>query len=445
VITLSPETCTFVFEIGESAEYLTSKLAQFRKDHDRFNPLVVLFEDRPHLSAAPAFIQNSTVVRLKNWRDLPGIIPTRFLAYLPSKAPFSAISAERMVLDDRSITPWIPVFHLSGTEGARLSLLEAGWIGPVDLLRTVRGSETSLTLQSVETLLENSGLSFQYQACPGGAAPSPVSGVAPKISKTSSVLAIVPHFNCHGYLEQALRSLVEQSRPLDGIVVVDDRSDVLPVDIVKKFKNVTLLRSSANVGPYRLIQSVMDQTGYDAYLFQDADDWSAADRLELLLGEAERTGAELIGSQEILFFGDSICPNHYPLDVHGALAQGPSYAMLHPSSLVSRELVLRAGGYPTGLRFSGDLEFLNRAVHAGRLANLDAFAYFRRMRTGSLTLSPKTGLTSPARMELHRLIRTRVWENLKKVSAGLQPDLTPLRSAEAASLEWVTGPRLRDA
>jgi len=262
------------------------------------------------------------------------------------------------------------------------------------------------------------------------------------VSKMSSVLAVVPHFNCNQYLEQCLRSLSGQTRPLNGIVVVDDHSDILPVDVVKKFNNVTLLKSAWNAGPYQLIQSVIDDTHYDAYLFQDSDDWSSLDRLEILLNEAERTGAELIGTQELMFFGDVICANRYPLDVHGALAKGPSYAMLHPSSLVSRNLVLRIGGFSRGLRFSGDLEFLNRAVYAGRLENVNTFAYFRRMRGGSLTLSPETGLTSSVRKELHDRIRARAWDNLSKISNGLSADLTPLEPAEKVLLEWVTGPRL---
>ena len=46
---------------------------------------------------------------------------------------------------------------------------------------------------------------------------------------------------------------------------------------------MTLLHADRNVGPYRLVQQVIEDTDYDAYLFQDADDWSAPDRLEQLL------------------------------------------------------------------------------------------------------------------------------------------------------------------
>ena len=120
------------------------------------------------------------------------------------------------------------------------------------------------------------------------------------------------------------------------------------------------------MGPYRLIQQVMEDTHYDAYLFQDADDWSAPDRLELLLDAAERTGAELIGTQEVRVFCDEpeAVPIEWPLDVNACFAERPTaFPLLHPTSLVSRDAVMAVGGFATGLRFGGDAEFLRRVHH----------------------------------------------------------------------------------
>jgi hypothetical protein len=85
---------------------------------------------------------------------------------------------------------------------------------------------------------------------------------------------------------------------------------------------------------------------------------------------------------------------------------------------------------------------LNRAFHAGRVANLDAFCYFRRMRAGSLTLNAQTGLGTPAREDLHHRIRARAVDNLEKKKKGLSVDLRPLEKVESIQLEWVMGPSL---
>jgi hypothetical protein len=52
----------------------------------------------------------------------------------------------------------------------------------------------------------------------------------------------------------------------------------------------------------------------------------------------------------------------FPLDVNATLSASPtSHALQHPTSLVSRRLVAELGGYSSGMRFSGDDEFLRRA------------------------------------------------------------------------------------
>ncbi|MDP9019718.1 MAG: glycosyltransferase, partial [Actinomycetota bacterium] len=208
------------------------------------------------------------------------------------------------------------------------------------------------------------------------------------------VLALVPHHRCERWLDHCLASLVGQTRPPDGIVVIDDASPEPPTEIVRRFPGVTLLRATANVGPYRLVQQVIDETSYDRYLFQDADDWSAPDRLELLLAAAERTGAELVGSDYVMLCTDEVRTllHAFPVDVNGALAEAPTcHALQHPTSLVSRTLVTRLGGYASGMRFSGDDEFLRRAAHVARIVNVPRVLYFRRHRADSLTTYPASG------------------------------------------------------
>jgi hypothetical protein len=237
--------------------------------------------------------------------------------------------------------------------------------------------------------------------------------------------------------------MVSQTRPLDAIFVIDDGTGRPPVDIVRRFPQVTLVESAENVGPYRLVQQVMNDTDFDAYLFQDADDWSSRDRLELLLVEAERSGAELIGTQEVRIgcdVGDAWTFN-YPLDVNEALGDRPQFfGLLHPTSLVSRDLVRRIGGYSTGLRFSGDAEFLTRAVHVATVRNIPNFCYYRRKRLGSLTTNPETSLDSPARLKLRNVLHSRAKANAAARQAGGHISLQPYVVAPPIQLSYLVGP-----
>jgi hypothetical protein len=206
------------------------------------------------------------------------------------------------------------------------------------------------------------------------------------------------------------------------------------------------LASPDNVGPYRLSQEVISNTTYDAYCFQDADDWSMPERLELLLREGERSGAEMVGCQGYRFIGSEgeVVPITFPLDVNAALEMQPTkHAIMHPSSVVTRDLVQRIGGYAAGLKFGGDTEFEHRATYVARIVNVPQFTYVVRNRDNSLTSSIDTGLESPDRLALRKIAFERVHTNTALVAAGAAPDLTPLATAPPLPLRHVSGPHLQ--
>jgi hypothetical protein len=270
-------------------------------------------------------------------------------------------------------------------------------------------------------------------------------GPGPALSTDARICALIPHFRAERYLASALDSLVKQTRPLQAIVVIDDASETPPREIVERFPGVTLLQSPISSGPYRLVQQVIDDTDFDAYLFQDADDWSAPERLELLLAEAVRTGAELVGSQgyRLLVEEGEAVPYHHPLDPHAALRDSPkSKPVHHPTTLVSRDLIQRVGGFGTGFRYSGDAEFLRRAGYVARLANVPDPLYVYRTRSDSLTGSEETGNHTPVRRRLWELQHDRARYNAERREAQLPPLLDPMAVTSPIRLEHITGPPL---
>ena len=259
------------------------------------------------------------------------------------------------------------------------------------------------------------------------------------------VLALVPHWRCEPWLRRCLESLLNQIHPLTNIVVIDDGSAQPPLEIVRDFPSVTLLSAPERVGPYRLIQSVIEKADYVAYLFQDADDWSSCDRLQTLLKTARTSGAELIGSQEIRVLEPSSTLQSvgYPLDVNRALAKAPGHGLLHPTSLVTRSLVQRLGGFATGLKFGGDSEFLLRAQWVARIVNSSRYCYFRRKRPQSLTTAVDTGLDSPARVRLTQKIKQQAIARSQAAFLQQPLDLSPLCVAPSVELTHLWGPPLQ--
>jgi hypothetical protein len=264
------------------------------------------------------------------------------------------------------------------------------------------------------------------------------------LSEQSNILCLIPHFACEEFLDRCLSSLSKQTRPLDAIAVIDDASLHPPVEIVRRYANVTLLQSESRIGPYRLCQSVIDATEFDGYLIQDADDWSTVDRLELLLAEAERTGAELVGCQEysVSMFDASIRPGVFPLDVNDVLRKSSVHSLLHGTSLISRRLIAGIGGFASGLQYGADTEFLFRSHFSYTVRNIPQFCYFRTVRPGSLTTSPLSGTDSPGRQRVRARILERASENRIRLAQGERPILTPLEVAPSVALHHLHGPHL---
>jgi len=59
------------------------------------------------------------------------------------------------------------------------------------------------------------------------------------LTSDARVLGVIPYYEAEEYLEAAIGSLVGQSRPLQGIVVIGDCSSTLPTKTLEKFPNVT--------------------------------------------------------------------------------------------------------------------------------------------------------------------------------------------------------------
>ncbi|NEQ23874.1 MAG: glycosyltransferase family 2 protein [Microcoleus sp. SIO2G3] len=374
-----------------------------------------------------------------------------FIGYIPRGATPSLQLPDIASVRFNFLAPWLPDTDFPKETAKEVPVDAVAWIASRTMIQSVLPQLNELdnwTVLEVALALEKSSIPFQWRAMCGSESelPKQKSGAHVPLKANAKVLALVPHYHCEMWLHRCLCSLVTQTRPPEGIVVIDDGSGNPPVTIVEEFPSVTLLTAPSpyQAGPYRLIQQVIADTNYDAYLFQDADDWSTSDRLYKLLQAAEVSGAELVSTQELRVFEEEskLNPVCYPLDVNAALAEKPGHPLLHPSSLVARDLVQRLGGFATGLRFGGDTEFLLRAALVARIVNIPDYCYFRRKRAGSLTTAPDTGLDSAVRIELLKTLKNRALTNYTVCREGQQPCLEPLVKAEPIVLSHITGPQL---
>lgn len=102
------------------------------------------------------------------------------------------------------------------------------------------------------------------------------------------ISVIIPCYNGEDYIGQTLGSLLDQTRPADEIIVVDDGSTDRSVEIAQSFgKSITVL-SKGGGGAANARNCGADHATGDAIMFLDADDILAPDVLEHLLEQLKK-------------------------------------------------------------------------------------------------------------------------------------------------------------
>lgn len=449
-------TATIVVEATDDTKDLIRRLESIRARAPVEPPTLVIICSDQHQATVKSAAGDLRVLPLPDSAPdthlsiLLEAVSAARIGFLSSGAVYTVPEFSLLGKRQDSLFAWVPGTPLSGFTAEAFPANKRSWCVSRTILEKLSGlgSFKSWSLSLISKAASSVGVKLNWPSpsLVGSDNPLPLSGPSSKLNPDSSVLALVPHYGCEEWLMQCLESLESQSRPLDGIVVIDDCSPSPPVQIASRFINVTLLVAEQNVGPYRVVQQVINDTSYDAYLFQDADDWSTYDRLEILLAEAERTGAELIGSQELRVVCDeeTIIPTCYPRDVNDAYSHFEGHPILHPTTLVARSLVERIGGFATALKFGADSEFLRRAIYNARIMNAGQFCYYHRDRSGSLTTSRETGLGSTARTELMHNLRRWANRNKEQIARGelRRDEIKPFAVAGPVRLRHLSGPPL---
>jgi hypothetical protein len=203
---------------------------------------------------------------------------------------------------------------------------------------------------------------------------------------------IIPAYNSAGTLARAIESVLVQSWPAHEIIVVDDASMDTTRQVAASYGDrVRYLRRERNSGVSAARNYGVEQATGDWLAFLDADDWYFPDRIKL--------HAEWIRQEPFL---DFLTGNYEYRDETGALlglsmeqhasgrhmlakADGQERVLMEENEFenfvadhfgdthtlsVSRELFLRAGGYPLGFKVCEDVHLLIRIVALSRLAGV---------------------------------------------------------------------------
>jgi hypothetical protein len=196
-----------------------------------------------------------------------------------------------------------------------------------------------------------------------------------------SVAAIIPSYNCAGFLAAAVASVRSQTVPVQQIIIIDDGSTDDTDEVVGRLGPDICYLKQQNAGPSAARNTAAKAARTEWVAFLDADDLWFPEKNERQLALLERypdlaliatdrkevdaVGAVIVHS---LFEHHGLQPFFDQLGgqpIPGALTRLVRKNFIPTSSvLVRRQVMMDLGGFNTDIRFSEDLELWCRiAAH----------------------------------------------------------------------------------
>lgn len=201
----------------------------------------------------------------------------------------------------------------------------------------------------------------------------------PPPSATPTVSVLMPAYNAERHVAEAVESILAQTFSDFEFLIVDDGSTDGTRGILERLAasdpRIALV-SRPNTGYLIALNEMLGRSRGGLLARMDADDVAHPDRFERQVAFLRaRPDHVLVGSRVTV-----IDPNGKPLTIMGELGgheqldrgllEGRGQLIYHPSVMMRREAVLRAGGYDGRFELAEDLDLFLKMAEFGRLANL---------------------------------------------------------------------------
>lgn len=209
-----------------------------------------------------------------------------------------------------------------------------------------------------------------------------------------TVSVIMPAYNCQNLVGQAITSILEQSYQDLELLIADDASTDFTRSVIDSFKDTRIrhFHNDKNLGYLGTVNRLLEKATGEYICFQDADDWSALDRIEKQLSLVLEGSVDACGTG--IYYTDSKGkPSKYlryptsTAEVRQSMLQGRPSACY--ASILFSKVILDTVGVYRDFFTSGaeDVDWLLRLVEKHEFANLEAPLYFYRFSPSSITQS----------------------------------------------------------
>ena len=237
-----------------------------------------------------------------------------------------------------------------------------------------------------------------------------------KVRSEVVVSAAIPCYNGERFIAQIIKSLLNQTRPPDEILVIDDGSTDRSAEIVKGFGDkVRLIRHGVNRGLAQARNTAVEQARGDILVFVDVDAYADPEYIASLLAHYTCKEVAGVGGQNI----ESNIQSVYDVWRKKHLSQSAGDAMRENCEALSgscssfrREALQAVGGFNPFFRTNGedwDIALRLRQVGYKLTYTPEAKVYHQRTDTWK---------------SLHRLVYRYVyWAYLPMAIDGAKPSI----------------------
>jgi len=202
-------------------------------------------------------------------------------------------------------------------------------------------------------------------------------------------------YNCESYIEEAIKSILNQSYQNFNLIICNDASTDSTLKTIKKFNDprIKVLDNSNNLGYLKTFNKLLSYSTSELITFLDSDDYCTPDRIYKQVSRLEENKKlGLVGCNfAAVDSGGNVnnisnFPNNHK-DIIKDLQNNTEVCFCGSSVMIRRKVVEDIGGYREF--FIGcpgeDYDWIRRISEKFHVENIPDVCYYYRFHPGSLT------------------------------------------------------------
>ncbi len=223
------------------------------------------------------------------------------------------------------------------------------------------------------------------------------------------VSVVMSVYNADRYLEQAVKSILDQTLEAFEFIVIDDGSTDGSRSILRSFSDERLvIIEQSNQGLPKALNRGITRARSPLIARMDADDIALPSRLQEQVDFLDRNPEHVgVGSNAFVIdeYGRYVYTTNEPRADESLRSRLPETPFIHPSSMFRKEAFEAAGGYCEQMFTAQDTVLFNRMMRWGKVANLAKPLIKYRIVPTAITKRGKVSRT------YSRIMRRAILEN----------------------------------